>query len=205
MKWNYWKTAVVGMACVALATSAIAAQQRRMYEPKTPRAYQSPASQMSMHSNAKKETVTLEIRGADCAKDAETLDAALVSHRITAKLQPSTLEPSRVTTSIDPNMDLGPVGQAVMKAGTQDRAKYPPSLDLVLFGKFDSATAKKATNALTRIKGVDARNSSANEMTGELNIRINGGAKVTAAEIHRALQQAGVWVQFARTNTARTS
>jgi hypothetical protein len=99
---------------------------------------------------------------------------------------------------------LGACGAAVMKANTPDKANDPPSLDLVVFGKFDQATAKKATDALAKIKGVDARKSSVNESKGELNVRIDGGSKVTANQIQRALQDAGVWTQFSQNHSTKT-
>jgi hypothetical protein len=200
MNAKHWRTALAGLVCSALATVAWAAPPQTTQKPAYQPVQRQAARQAATKPTVKKEMVTLEIRGADCQKDAASLDAALAMHAIRAKLQPSTEKPNQVEVSINRNMDLGAVGEAVMKTNTQDKAKYPPSLDLVLYGKFDKDSAKKATEALAKVKGVDAQNSSANISAGELNIRLNGRAKVSANQLYRAHHDAGIQTQFVRHN-----
>jgi hypothetical protein len=201
-------TTVVGVACATLATlatsNAVWAQQTTQTQ-RPRKTYSMPhAPQHNPQQSAtKQETVTLEIHGANSPECARMLSSALAAHQIDASLQASQGQPTRVTTEIDPQTDLGAVGKAIMTTSTPDKAKSPPSLDLVLFGKFDKATAKKAADALAKVKGVDAKDSNANIATGEFNVRVDGGAKVTANQIHRALQSAGVWTQFTRNGSAR--
>ena len=205
MNARVWKTVIAGCACAALTTAVIAAQPPATHKSKSQPANRPAVSYAASQTKPQMEKVTLEIRGADSAECARLLSSALAAHHVNAAIQASQTKPYRVTTSIDPKTNLGECGQAVMDSKTPDRAKNPPSLDLVLYGKFDKGAAKTATEALAKIKGVDARNSNVNAATGEVNIRIVGGAKVTADEIQRALQQAGVWAQFTRSNTPRTS
>jgi hypothetical protein len=210
MKGTTWMTAVVGIACVALAavtlsTAPAAEQAQNTYRAPAHNAMHRPMTHTSMQTMPKKEMVTLEIRGANSAAGARLLGSTLTAHQVNAAVQASQGKPYRVTATIDPKTDLGAAGQAIMTTSTPDRALTPPSLDLVVFGKFDKASAKKASEALAKIKGIDAKDSNANISAGELNIRVNGGAKVTADQIHRALQEAGVWTQFTRNSSARRS
>jgi hypothetical protein len=204
MNARFWSTALAGCACVALATAAMAAPPQNATKSKEHPARHHVAAKTAAKSSAKKELVTFEIRGADTAKDARMLSDALNAQHVKTTVLTSQGKPYRMTAAIEPTTDLGACGAAVMKANTPEKAKDPPSLDLVVFGKFDQASAKKATDALAKIKGIDARKSSVNESKGELNVRIDGGSKVTANQIQRALQDAGVWTQFSQNHTTKT-
>lgn len=197
-----WKAVIVALVCASVATVAMAADQPRSYQ-QGPNTYGQPApSHNSTNMAQRKEMVTFGIRGADSADCARMLTNTLRTHGVQASVAQSPNKPAIVEASIDPNTDLGALGKAVMETNTPDKAKQAPSLDLVLYGQFDGVNAKKATDALAKIKGVDARNSLADDASGELCIRITGGAKVTAYQIHRELQQAGVWTQFTQNKTA---
>lgn len=204
-------TTAVAVACAALATLAMSTaawaqqttQSQQTQRPRRSYNMLHTPQHDAQQSKAKLETVTLEIHGANSPEAARMLSSALSAHQIDASLQASQGQPCRANSEIDPQTDLGAVGKAIMTTSTPDKAKSPPSLDLVLFGKFDKASVKKATDALAKLKGVDVKDSNANIATGEFNVRINGGAKVTANEIHRALQSAGVWTQFTRNGSAR--
>jgi hypothetical protein len=200
----------VGVAGAALAMSAITSAALAQTNQTTQRPHRSynmmhaPQHNAQQSSQAQKqETVTLEIRGADSPEGARLLSSALTAHQVDASLQAAQGRPCRVTAEIDPQTDLGAIGKAVMTTNTPDRAQTPPSLDLVVFGRFDKASVKKASDALAKLKGVDAKASNANTSAGEYNIRIDGGAKITANQIRHTLQSAGVWTQFTRNGSAR--
>lgn len=211
MKGKFWMRTGVGVTGVVMTTAVLVglatAQQvqysQQMHQQHMRHSMQGPANHVGMRSKTQKEQVTLDIRGADTPEGARLLGNTLSAHQIDAPLQATQGKPCRITASIDPQTDLGAIGLAVMSTNTPDNVAAPPSLDLVLFGKFDAATAKKATQALAKMKGVDATGTNADLKTGELNIRVRGGAKVTADQIHRALQSAGVGTQFTRSNTTQ--
>ena len=208
MRIRKWMTAVVGVACAALATLALSNVVSAQQVEKAHKPYHmmhKPEVRNTSERSPRMETVTLEIRGANTKESARMLASALTAHQVNAPLEKSTGKPVRVTAAIDPQTDLGAIGEAVRTTRTPDKAQAPPSLDLVLFGKFDQATVKKAADALAKIKGIDAKDSTANISGGEYTIRVQGGAKVTANQIHRALESAGVWTQFTRTSSARKS
>jgi len=199
-----WLPAMVALMCVGVATLAGAAEQQKSYQPKSNSYGQSKEYHNPMKTTSRKEMVTFAIRGADSNECARMLSNTLRAHGIQASVGQSQNKPSLVEVSINSNEDLGALGKAIQETKTPDMSKQPPSLDLVLYGHFDSVRAKKATDALETIKGVDARNSLANEASGTLHIRIVGGDTVTADQIHRDLQRAGVWTQFSQGKTART-
>jgi hypothetical protein len=152
------------------------------------------------------ETITLVIHGAETPESAKALGDALASHNVNAPIEASKDSPVRTTASIDRTTDLGPVGQAVTSTSTPNsKSATRPSLDLVLFAKLDKDAAKKFGEALAKVKGVDASNSKLDAATGELSVRIVGGSKVTADQIHRALNQAGIAAQLSKPTNARTS
>jgi hypothetical protein len=202
-----WISAVAGVACAALAVVAQSNVASAQTVEKPHRSYNMPhtPAHNANQTSPKQETVTLEIRGATSPEGARMLSSALTAHQVDASLQAMQGKPCRVTAMIDPQTDLGALGQAIRTTSTPDKAQSPPSLDLVVYGKFDKSTAKKAAEALSKIKGVDAKDSNADLTSGEFNIRVIGGAKVTANQIHRALQSAGVWTQFTRTTSDRRS
>ncbi|MGE3241776.1 MAG: hypothetical protein AB7G28_19510 [Pirellulales bacterium] len=167
-----------------------------------------PARANSSHANQEKanqETVTLVIRGASSLDDAKLLGWTLTAHQIQTAVSESKEGMFRTTTAISPRTDLGAAGQAISKTQTANKSKSPPSLDLVLFGKFDQAAAKKATEVLNKVKGVDAKDSVADPSSGEINVRIQGGAKVTADQVRHALRDAGITTQFTRNGAMRQS
>jgi hypothetical protein len=98
----------------------------------------------------------------------------------------------RVTTSIPEDADLGTCGQAVNEAKTPHKGQSAPGLALVVFAKLDEASAKKAEEALGKVKGIDAEGTKADVKRGEISVKIAGGEKLTVGGILEALKGAGV-------------
>lgn len=168
-----------------LATTAMA-QAQKQQAPKAPA----------------KEMITLEVRGSDCKDCASVLTKALSQHGVTATVQPMKGQPNRFTVTIDPNADLGACEQAIKAAQTDHKSTVEPQLNLVLFAKLDKDSIAKINQALAALKGVDAKNSMPLTTAGEINVRVVGGAKVTADQIRHALQGAGIMASFAKTATS---
>ena len=88
--------------------------------------------------------------------------------------------------------DLGAVAKRVNSARTPHRGQAAPGLAVVLFAHLDKESAAKAITALKKLKGVDAKNSKANTKQGEISAKLNGTAKVTAAQLTKALKEVGI-------------
>jgi hypothetical protein len=200
-----WKTILAGIVGASLASAALAATAQSTNSQLSRPVYRPRPAHTAMTQKVKLETVTFDIHGASDMKSAQTLDSALASRHLNAKVESSPDKPYRLTAKIRPNMDLGAVGQAVRDANTLEKTKNPPSLDLVLFGKLDQSASEKAMGVLAKIKGVDVKDSKIDTSAGEIQVRISGGAKLTADQIHRALLDAGVWTEYTRSNASRTS
>jgi hypothetical protein len=175
------------LACAALIGTAMAADP--------PKPASAPATKAKEHM----EKITLDVRGAENAGSAKVLTDALSTHGVKATLHPSKDQPVRVATEVNPTTDLGAAAKAVAEAKMPEKSKAAPALDLVLFGKFDKDAAKKATTALEKIKGVDAKHSMTEVNKGEISVRLVGGSQVTADEIIRAFQAAGIRAELHKT------
>jgi hypothetical protein len=63
----------------------------------------------------------------------------------------------------------------------------------------DKDSAKKAVDAVSKVKGVDSKETKADEKKGEIVVRISGGEKLTASTLVDALKKdAGVTASVAK-------
>ena len=193
MNRKSWITALMLVACAVFITTAMAADKPNESKEK------------ATTKVAANERITLDIRGSECDRCAKVLTTALAQHGVHATVSASQGKPFRAMASVDQSTDLGAAGLAVMAANTPHKAKVAPHLDLVMFAKLDKDSAKKVTEALGKVKGLDSKESKADPEKGELSVRIVGGTKVTADEISRALHDAGIAANFTKTATGQTS
>jgi hypothetical protein len=100
--------------------------------------------------------------------------------------------PSRTVAEGDKDVDLGKAADKVNKASTPHKAQTPPALNIVLFAKLDKDSAKKAEDALDKVKGVDTKETKADAAKGEITVRIKGSDKVTSTILLDALKDAGI-------------
>ena len=63
---------------------------------------------------------------------------------------------------------------------------------MVVFAKLDETSAKKAEEALGKVKGIDAEGTKANVKQGEIAVKIVGGEKLTLGTILETLKDAGI-------------
>ncbi len=211
-RFTMWVLARIG--CVAflgsVLSSSVQADGSQAF-PSTPQlqvpinsaAVPTPTHRANPVGQQQKETITLEIRGANSHDDAHLLCWTLMARRVSAEVEESPNQAYRITAAIDPGTDLGAAGEAVLHARTADNTASPPSLSLVLFGNFDPPAAQRVTDALGKIAGVDAKDSSVLPAKREITVRIPGGAKVTADQIRKALHDAGVDARFTRNEMIR--
>ena len=88
--------------------------------------------------------------------------------------------------------DLGAAAKKVNGCDTPHKAQTAPGLSLVLFAKLDKESAEKAEKAVGKVKGVDGKGSKADPEKGEVSIKLDGKAKVTVADLTKALDGAGI-------------
>jgi hypothetical protein len=100
--------------------------------------------------------------------------------------------PSRTVAEGDKDVDLGKAADKVNGADTPHKSQATPGLSVVLFAKLDKDSAKKAEEAAGKVKGVDSKGTKANADKGEISVKIKGGDKVTAADLVKALKDAGI-------------
>jgi hypothetical protein len=100
---------------------------------------------------------------------------------------------SRTEAEADKEADIGKAADKVNKAETPHKDKgHPPGLSVVLFAKLDKESAKKAEEAIGKVKGVDKKNSKANAEKGEISIKIDGKEKLKVDDLTKALDGAGI-------------
>ena len=92
----------------------------------------------------------------------------------------------------DENLDLGAAAKKVNSADTPHKDKVAPGLSVVLFAKLDKDSAKKAEEAVAKVKGVDKSGTKANADKGEITVKLAGTDKVTVADLTKALDGAGI-------------
>jgi sarcosine oxidase gamma subunit len=99
---------------------------------------------------------------------------------------------------VDKMTDLGPFGKAVMTAVPTKPGQMPPALELMIYAPLTKENSSQAMAQLEKVKGVDAKHSTLDVKHGSLHVRISGAEHVTAEEILKAVQSAGVAPQLAK-------
>ncbi len=69
---------------------------------------------------------------------------------------------------------------------------------MVLFAKLDKDSAKKATDALGKLEGVNGKDTKADAAKGEISIRLDGKGKLTSKKLIDALKDAGIEAALAK-------
>jgi hypothetical protein len=108
------------------------------------------------------------------------------------KLTPNKSGPARTIAEGDKDVDLGKAADKVNNAATPHKAQAPPAFNIVLFAKLDKDSAKKAEEAVDKVKGVDAKETKADAQKGEITVRIKGSDKVTTTMLLDSLKDAGI-------------
>jgi len=108
------------------------------------------------------------------------------------KLKPNKDGPSAVIVEIAGDADLAKLAAAVNDCDRPHKKKVASGLALVLFAELNDDSAAAATKALGKVDGVDAAGSSADAKAGTVSAKLSGSAKLTVADIQKALDGAGV-------------
>lgn len=101
-----------------------------------------------------------------------------------------------ITAEIDRGVDLNQLLGLIGVASEIPTAKPGPFYDLVIYASFDKEGAIRAIDQLSRVSGVDAKQSTTDILASELHIRITGNSPVSADDISQALALAGITGKF---------
>jgi hypothetical protein len=148
-----------------------------------------------------KDNVSLEIAGPADAQAVAAYQKALTSSGLHAKIHENKKggdKPLKVMAAVDKTTDLGPFGKAVMTAVPTKPGQMPPALEMMIYAPLTKETSQQAMAELEKVKGVDAKHSTMDVKKGSLRVRISGAEHVTAEEILKAVETAGVVPQLVR-------
>jgi len=177
--------------CFALATAG-SVEAKGLKSTKTP----SPKRVAAVSKDA----VTLEIAVPSVSQAAASYQKALASSGLSAKIHESKKgdKPLKVMAAVDKTTDLGPIGKAVMTAIPTKPGQMPPGLELMVYAPLTKENSSQAMAQLEKVKGVDAKHSTLDVKKGSLRVRISGAEHVTAEEILKAVETAGVAPKLAK-------
>jgi hypothetical protein len=143
---------------------------------------------------ASKDAVSLEISGPADAQAVAAYQKALTSSGLQAKIHENKKgdKPLKVMAAVDKTTDLGPYGKAVMTAVPTKPGQTPPALEVMIYAPLTKDSGPQALAELEKVKGVDAKHSTVDVKKGSLRVRLSGAEHVTAEEIMKAVETAGV-------------
>jgi hypothetical protein len=184
MTKTMYSVAVALIACLAVTTAVSA---KNLNSTKAPRPRKS-------ESLAGKDHVMLEIAGPTDSAASEAFQKSLAANGLQARLQANKKggKPLKVVAAVDSNTDLSPWSKAIASAIPTKRGQSAPALDLLVYATITKENSSQVTSELAKVKGVDAKNSSADAKHGVVHVRISGTDKVTAADVTKALEAAGI-------------
>lgn len=191
---RFFALAAVALVAAAVFTVSVAAQKTE--QKKEGQAKESKKEQ-SREGKEQGQRLTLNIAGVECGNCARVLTSTLngCGIKLAVKLEPNPDGPVQVAATCEGECDLGACAAKVNAAKTPHRDKTPPGMSLVLFSKLDDKTAEEALTACRKIKGVDGAACKVDAKTGEIDIKIAGGQKITPPQIVQALREAGIQAQ----------
>jgi hypothetical protein len=183
------------LVCLAAAMPAFASKGlRSKRNPAAPR------------KDGKNEKVTLEIAG-----PTDSQSAAAFQKAFTASGLPATIHENKkggkalkIMSKIDKSTDLAPYAKVVSAVIPARRGTTPPALELVLYAPVTKDNQRQVVSELEKVKGVDAKNSTVDPKKGALRVRVSGAESVTADDISKAVQSAGVAGHFAKRVKTKT-
>jgi hypothetical protein len=189
MSQSKYYVALALVACLVLTTIGSA---RNVTSTKAPSARRAAV--------ANNDAVTLEINGPADAQAVAAYQKALASSGLSAKIRENKKgdKPLKVMAAVDKTTDLGPFGKAVMTAVPTKPGQMPPALEVMIYAPLTKENSQQAMAQLEKVKGVDAKHSTMDVKRGSLRVRISGAEHVTAEQILKAVETAGVVPKLAK-------
>jgi hypothetical protein len=182
----------VAAALVACLIPTVTASARNVTSTKAPSARRAAV--------VSKDAVTLEITGPADAQAVAAYQKALASSGLSAKIRENKKgdKPLKVMAVVGTTTDLGPFGKAVMTAVPTKPGQMPPALEVMIYAPLTKENSQQAMAQLEKVKGVDAKHSTMDVKRGSLRVRISGAEHVTAEQIMKAVESAGVVPKLAK-------
>lgn len=180
--------------CSLLATVVFAA-------PKSPNKRANKQRQATT-ADGNKQKLTFVVAGAD-ATQAAAINKALADSGLEAKVREGKGKDKgkdkgmHLTADVERSADLSPLSKAVSESGGTTKGEAAPKLQLVVYARINKESGTQAIAELEKLKGIDAKHSTADVKKGELHLQLTG-EPVTAEEISSTIQSAGVVGQFTK-------
>ena len=189
MSQSKYCVALAVIACLALSVAVSA---------KNVTSTKAPAARRAAVAN--QDAVTLEINGPADAQAIAAYQKALASSGLSAKIRENKKgdKPLKVMAVVGKTTDLGPFGKAVMTAVPTKPGQMPPALEVMIYAPLTKENSQQAMAQLEKVKGVDATHSTMDVKRGSLRVRISGAEHVTAEQILKAVETAGVVPKLAK-------
>jgi hypothetical protein len=150
---------------------------------------------------ANMQQVIFEIAGADNSQ-AAAIEKSLADNKLKARLHEdkgkAKGKPLRLIAEVERDSDISPWVKAVAAVGPKNAGEPAPSLLLVVYSQINRESGTQALAHLDKLKGVDAKYSTADVRMGELRVRLAGNEPVTVDEISGAVEEAGLVGHFTR-------
>ncbi len=185
---------VAFVACLVLATAASAGPKKL----KSKRTHTRPGTAIG-----DKEKLTIEITGAEGPQATAALQKSFAANGLQATVHEGKREskkgnrPLKLMAQVEKTADLSLWSKAVTSAIPANRGQSP-ALELVMYVPLTKENVQQVVAQLEKVKGVDAKHSTADIKRGTLRVRISGADHVTVEEISSSLKTAGITPHFAK-------
>jgi hypothetical protein len=132
----------------------------------------------------KQPRMTLDLAGADCDACVQRISEALRSSgfRIDGDIKPESVGLVRIHVVGNEDIDLHAAATKVNSVHTNHPERNRPGLFFVLFARLDEKQADRALDVVTKMRGVDRKQTKADPKKGEISIKLAGEALATATE-----------------------
>lgn len=192
MMKSWFHGAIALITCSLLASALMAAPTLTKKDTK-----RTTGATPHVKTEAGKQKITFQLTGADKGQ-IDAINKALADHKLKAKVHEDKGKgkPMHLTAEVDHGADLSPWIKAVDT--TAAKGKPAPTLTLVIYAPINKESGTLALAHLDKLKGVDAKHSSADVKMGELHVRLTGNDHVTTDQISGAVQEAGIVGHFTK-------
>ncbi len=146
------------------------------------------------------EKVTFVLKGVECQKCSDTLTKILTDDgvKLDGTLKPSPDELTNVVGGVPVTMDISGLASKIGLAKTPHREKVAPVLMVAVFNQEMDQEADEIKAAIAKVKALDAKATTYNDKTGEINLAFTGKTKISLAELTTELKDAGLTVKMTK-------
>jgi hypothetical protein len=175
------------LVALAMFTSGLNAQATKRTETKTKQPIAT-------------EKVTFVLKGVECQKCSDTLTKIFSDDgvKLDGMLKPSPDALSNVVGGVPVTMDISDLASKIGLAKTPHREKVAPVLMVAVFNEKMDQKADEVKAAIAKVKALDAKATTYDDKTGEINLAFTGKTKISLAELTTELKNAGLMVKLTK-------